>query len=83
LLGAYADQNIMRTCFKKRLVFWGFCGAQVRIISEGFQELSQAIFWFEACGSGFRRLEFAQAAFLHLQVQFDVVVGGGGRSVTQ
>jgi hypothetical protein len=42
----------MRTCFKKRLVFWGFCGAQVRIISEGFQELSQAIFWFEACGSG-------------------------------
>ncbi len=38
---------------------------------------------FEARGFAFWGLEFAQAALFHLQIQLDVMVGGGGRLVTQ
>ena len=61
----------------------GFSAVHVRIISELFQDRQEAVRRFEAFGLVFRRLEFAQATLFHLHVQFDVVVRGGWRFMSQ
>jgi len=53
------------------------------MISELFQDCRETVRRFEALRLAFRRLEFPQAALLHLQVQFDVVVRGGWRFMAQ